>query len=255
MASPKLVAISGSSGFFGTNFLNNIPKGIEVTKKLSFKKLSASEIQREIETLRQMGTETFLHLAWPASSSKIDYRNSESNFDALEKTIILKDACERSNILFIGIGSVLDKSLETKSLYQLTKYVGRKMLLSAIEEEAITWIRPYFVFDNSTWPSFIHERDSYPVLIKDDSPRDYVHLDDVVSAIIAIVLHEIKGEIDIGSGVLRRPSQLCQALGKNFIIENDREYKLEKKEFIPAKVKTQLMENWTTKATTSVFKE
>ncbi len=221
MASTTLIGISGASGLFGSAFLRKLPENIVVTKVLSLREVSTLEICDFVEELSTLRTETFLHLAWPASSSKNNYRISRDNFEVLRKTIILAEACLINSIKFVGIGSAVDYISKFENYYQMSKFVCREVLRPQIEEKLITWIRPHYVFDNKSWPQFLFPENLLPVIIQDDSPREYIHLDDVISALYVIIQHQLMGQIDIGSGFLTRPSELCRALGKKFEIHGD----------------------------------
>jgi nucleoside-diphosphate-sugar epimerase len=219
MADAPIIAISGASGLFGSAFLAKYSENLHVTKSLQLQNLADADIYREIESLSAFGTQTFLHLAWSASSSKENYRFSEENFDALRKTVLLKEACSQMGIKFVGIGTVVDKVGITESYYQLAKFTCRQMFRREIEEEKITWVRPHYVFNDDSWPSFLQSDKSLPVTILNNSPRDFIHLDDVISGLFLILQKKILGEIDLGSGWLTKPSELCEAFGKEFIIE------------------------------------
>jgi nucleoside-diphosphate-sugar epimerase len=220
MADAPLVAISGASGLIGSAFMNKYSASLRLTKILKMKSLTYDQVLSEIESISASGTKSLLHLAWPASSSSDNYRISEDNFDALRKTILTQEACSQFGINFIGIGTILDKVSSVDSYYQMAKFTCRQMFRREIAEERITWVRPYFVFNNNSWPGFLHVPKKSSVRILNDSPRDFIHLDDVVSGLFTILEKEIRGEIDLGSRRLTKPSELCEKLGKNYIIES-----------------------------------
>jgi nucleoside-diphosphate-sugar epimerase len=220
MADAPLVAISGASGLIGSAFMNKYSASLRVTKILKMKRLTDSQIFKEIESISAFGTKSLLHLAWPASSSSDNYRVSEDNFDALRKTILIQAACSQFGINFIGVGTILDKISSVDSYYQMTKFTCRQIFRREISEERITWVRPFFVFNNNSWPGFLHVPQNSSVRILNDSPRDFIHLDDVVSGLFTILERELRGEIDLGSRRLTKPSELCDRLGKNYIIQN-----------------------------------
>lgn len=254
MADVTLVAISGSSGLFGAAFLAKLPKELQISGLLKLKSLTTSEIYKEVEKLAATGTKTFLHLAWPASSSVGNYRSSEENFHVLRKTIILEEACFVSGISFIGVGSVLDKVSAIKNYYHLTKFVCRQMLNSQIHNESIAWVRPYYVFNTDSWPQFIHENKSLPVRILDNSPRDFIHLDDVITGLFAIIQHGILGEIDLGSGLMTKPSELCDALEKKYQIESEPPGDMIASEILYSHQHPRLLEHWSPNATHALVK-
>jgi nucleoside-diphosphate-sugar epimerase len=255
VADATLIGLSGESGLFGSAFLSNIPQEICISGSINLRSLSATEIFSEVEKLAKLGSESFLHLAWPASSSLGNYRFSEENFDVLQKTIILQDACMRTGINFIGIGSVLDKVSTVENYYHLAKFACRQMLKARILDETITWIRPHYVFNDVSWPEFIHANNNLPVIIFNDSPRDFIHLDDVITGIIAIISHKIKGEIDLGSGIMTKTSDLCNALGKQYKIESDMSMQHLNNNQRSAQSHSRLSQYWAPNKTRTLLKE
>jgi nucleoside-diphosphate-sugar epimerase len=217
--------------------------------------MKSSEITTVVEDLSMIGTKVVLHLGWPASSSTENYRYSAENFNALEKTIILKDSCLRNNISFIGIGSVLDEENNHENIYQQTKYICHKIFESEIHDQVITWIRPHFVFNNSNWPEFIHSKELMPIEIQDNTPRDFIHIDDVVSALYAVIQHGIRGEIDLGTGRLASPSDVCVSLAKKYRLATDSVNNTETDSFGPAQLSPSLTAHWTPTTTKALFEE
>lgn len=255
MADATLVGISGASGLFGTALLSKLPKEIVVSGSIDLRSLSTSEIFREVARLAEAGSECFLHLAWPASSSVSNYRFSAENFEVLQKTIILQEACLQTGIHFIGLGSVLDKVSEIENYYHLSKFACRQMLMPRILDESITWIRPYYVFDDQSWPEYLHATKNLPVKILNNSPRDFIHLDDVTTGIIAIICHKIKGEIDLGSGMMTKPSDLCEAFGKQYQIESDMPIQLAHNDLLGSQTHSLLSQYWVPNRTRTLVKE
>jgi nucleoside-diphosphate-sugar epimerase len=255
MADATLVAISGATGLFGKAFLAKLPNEIKISGSLRLRNLSTLEIYREVEKLASIGTKSFLHLAWPASSSLGNYRTSEENFDVLQKTVILQSACLQNGVSFVGLGSVLDKVREVENYYHLTKFVCRKFFESQILDRTLTWVRPYYVFNHDSWPEFMHVNNSPIVRILNNSPRDFIHLDDIVTGLFAIIEHRIMGEVDLGSGLMTKPSDICEALGKKYRIESNPSGNLTTLNVLYAHPHLGLSEYWTPKITLSLVKE
>jgi nucleoside-diphosphate-sugar epimerase len=255
MANAPIIAISGASGLFGSTLLAKYSKNLQVIKSLKLKTLEDAEIYKEVESISASGAQTFLHLAWPASSAKENYRFSEENFDVLRKTILLKEACFRTGINFVGIGTVVDKAGMTDIYYQLAKFSCRQMFRREIEEERITWVRPHYVFNDDSWPNFLHSDNSSPVTILNDSPRDFIHLDDVISGLFSILQQQIFGEIDLGSGWLTKPSELCEVFGKEFIIEQNGTNGVHLEASPTASPHPRLSQHWVPTKTQALLKE
>ena len=255
MAKDSSLALTGATGLIGSAFLDQLPESLRVAKLLPFRLMKSSEISTLVEELSMTGVKFVLHLGWPASSSTENYRYSAENFHALEKTIILKDACVRNDISFIGIGTVLDRENNQENIYQQTKFICRKIFESEIQNQVITWIRPYFVFNNSHWPDFIHSSEIIPVEIRDNTPRDFIHINDVVSALYAVIQNEISGEIDLGSGRLTSPSEVCVSLGKKYQLATDSVNNSKSDSFRPAQLNPSLTAHWNPTITTALFEE
>lgn len=254
MARTKLIAISGASGLLGKSFIAMLNPDIEVVHKLSFSTIKIDDIVNQIKISAESGAEYFLHLGWPASTTGDNYRISPKNFEALEKTLVAKRACNQFGISFIGLGTALDRFPFSDNTYSLTKYVTREVFLNDIKSGNITWLRPFFVFDNSYWPRFIHAEKEGPIEINDDAPRDYIYLNDVIRGIESVIRLDIKGEVDLGSQILRSPSELCSALGKQFYIKPSVSDKNETVFYI-AELNEKLSSAWCAWETLKIFKE
>jgi nucleoside-diphosphate-sugar epimerase len=105
---------------------------------------------------------------------------------------------------------------DPESNYSIAKHRARQIFLEDIKSRQISWIRPHFVFNGKDWPKFIYSDAIQPLVINDDSPRDFIHIKDVALGINKVLENNLMGEIDIGSGILKRPSDLCKALGLKF---------------------------------------
>ena len=255
MANDLTIAVSGSTGLVGSAFLRRIPANVKVNNRVQLRNLSMSEISKVVESISREGVEVFLHLGWPASTSEGNYRDSESNFDAIQRTLFLKEACLNANIAFIGIGSVIDGFFIGGNLYQMSKFVCRQILKPEIEKGTITWIRPHFVFNDQSWPEFLHGERTRPILIHDNSARDFIHLEDVISGLWAVIQNRLKGEIDLGSGILKSPSDLCGIYKKKFEVHPDFVESMGNPWYQSAKLSDLLAEYWVPTKTLDLFKE
>jgi len=255
LADALSIAVTGSTGLIGTAFLDSIPREVLLKGRIHLKTIAVSAIPEAIQSLSSERVDVLLHLGWPASTFKENYRVAESNFDALQKTIVLKEACLKNNISFVGIGSAVDNFCGDGNFYQLTKFVCRKMLSCEIRDEIITWVRPFYVFNNDTWPAFLHGDVDLPILIRDNTARDFVHIDDVVTGLWAIIQNRMRGEIDLGSGILRKPSDICALYGKEFRISSDFLETTESPQYAAAQPNLQLSQYWNPRKTQDLFKE
>jgi nucleoside-diphosphate-sugar epimerase len=253
VANTKLIAMTGTSGLIGKTFIEMLASDIEIVHKISSSKIKISEIADQIKWAAASGAKYFLHLGWPASSSNDNYRISQKNFDALEKTLFIKNVCEKFDIFFIGIGSPLDRFIYTDNIYSLTKYVAKQVFLKDILEGRITWLRPFYIFDQISWPKFMYDTDKEIVEIEDNSPRDYIHIKDVTRGIESVIRWDISGEVDLGSQIFKTPSELCTALGKSFSFKPNISQK-EELELYTAATNEKLSKVWNARDTKKIFK-
>lgn len=211
------IGVSGLSGLVGKELARTRSLHIELVPSVPFSRISLDSVDAEIGRLAALGVQGFLHLAWPAATSRDgDYKTSQKNFEALEKTIAVRQACEKRGVRFFGTGTGIDRFADPKSNYSIAKHKARQIFLEDINSGQISWIRPHFVFNGKDWPKFIYSDAIQPIVINDDSPRDFIHIKDVALGIKKVLENKLMGEIDIGSGILRRPSDLCKALGLKF---------------------------------------
>lgn len=246
--------MSGSYGLLGSAFRKQLSAELVIAETLSASALDVGDIQHLIAKMADKGVDTFLHLAWPASSYDGDYRTSASNFSALEKTLAIGRACQSLGITFVGIGSALDESPVHQNSYSLTKFVARQIYLEDIEKGRITWVRPFYVFDGQTWPAFIHKPKEGVVEILDDSPRDFIHVSDVASGLIAVLQNRLLGQVDILSGTLRRPSDLCRAMLIPFKVVSEAKQDEVTGNFGSESHSSELPKSWKAVATANFFK-
>lgn len=252
MAGIKLVAVSGASGLIGNAFKQNLPPDFKIVHEIKTSIIDISDITAEVEIAASKGAKDFIHLGWPASSNSENYRVSKSNFDALEKSLVLRRACEKFDVNFIAFGSPMDLSMEVDNAYSLTKYVLRQILLDDIMNQKITWLRPFYIFNDSSWPHFLHQNE--PNLIINDSPRDFIHISDVVSAIESIIRNQIRGEVDVGSQILTKPSELCRSLGKSFYVDANFA-SINRLVYFPAKLNEKMSSVWQANKTQQILKK
>ena len=254
MAVTRLIGVSGLSGLIGSELAQVISDQVHLVPSQSFSTISLDSIDSEIERLSKQGVTGFLHLAWPAASTDENYKTSLKNFGALEKTIEVKRSCDKWGVGFFGVGTGIDKSIDHDSNYSIAKFEARKAFLEDIIEKRVSWIRPHYVFNGKDWPRFIYLEGEELPLIQDNTPRDWVHIKDVASGIMKVLELDLKGEVDIGSGLLIRPSELCDALDIKFSISESTESHPGINEAFVADLSPLSLVSWEAKHTLEIFR-
>lgn len=160
-----------------------------------------------------------IHLAWVASGTP-GYRTSPDNSRWLEATIELATACTDNRVTLLATGTSLDRGSGPGDAYSSAKLALWQALSPRIAAGEIGYLRPFYVFDPAVRrPALVAQalgaRDAgQPItLLTPNSRHDFVHIDDVASAVAVAASHRLGGEIEIGSGRLRSVSELVDALG------------------------------------------
>jgi nucleoside-diphosphate-sugar epimerase len=159
-----------------------------------------------------------LHLAWVASSTP-GYRLDDRNERWAEATWLLVQECLRRGIWFIGTGSVVETAA-SRDPYTVAKSELRRRLDPLIDEGALTWLVPHYVYSIAeASPELVRlalsARDSgLPLVLGAPWRRhDFVDIDDVAQAVLAVLRNGLRGVVEIGAGTTRRALDLAAAIG------------------------------------------
>lgn len=165
-----------------------------------------------------------VHLAWSASGTP-GYRTSEANHEWLRATLELVAAADEVGATIWATGTVVDTPADaagtpSRDSYCMAKGELRSRLSERIAAHEIGWLRPFYVFDQSTRrpevvAAAMAARDQgRPVQLRTpEAAHDFVHAADVGQAILAAVRHDLRGPIDIGTGRIRSVAELVSAFG------------------------------------------
>lgn len=208
------VGITGSSGLIGSVTSKAlISQGIDVLN-VSFREVAKLDQAQTIDYIRGLNLGPIIHTAWPASSTH-DYLQSQENFSCALATERLARAQLQLDGYLIAFGSVLDSGSDSHSApYSRAKSMARELLNTSEFAQTVSWLRPYFVFSQGRWPNFLKTATPDCVTsLKDNSPREYIELSDIVTAVLTVLRYRLTGIVDIGSGFKRSPLQLLSALG------------------------------------------
>jgi nucleoside-diphosphate-sugar epimerase len=211
--------ITGASGLIGTHVLEH----------WDVDELGAQPVDRARDDLLVPGAPTALvervrprvviHLAWAASGTP-GYRHAGDNERWVPASVELACVCRKVGAAFVATGTPLDKSTVPGDAYASSKVELWRQLEAAVADGEITWLRPYYVIDpERRRPALIDHALSAqavgtPVVLRTpDSEHDFIHASDVGRAIVLAVRAQLRGEVPIGSGRLRRVCDLVAALG------------------------------------------
>ncbi len=171
------------------------------------------------------------HLAWPADPTK--YLDDPRNLAAVTATLRLVTALQRAGCTrFVGVGTCaeydasfgwLSESTPTgpRSLYAAAK-LATWLLIDHIckgGSMSVAWARLFYQFgpmedSRRLVPSIVAAlRQGRPAqLTAGEQVRDFLHIDDVVTALLAAAVSQQTGPINIGSGAPTRVAELAYAV-------------------------------------------
>ncbi len=169
--------------------------------------------------IRRLRPQVVVHLAWVASGTP-GYRSSADNAGWLAATLELTQACAKHNALLLATGTPLDREPADTDAYSAAKSALWQALSSQVAAGNVGWLRPFYVIDPARRrPALVdqalaaHEAGQPITLLTPDSRHDFVHVEDVATAVRTAAGHRLAGEIEIGSGRLRAVHELVEALG------------------------------------------
>jgi nucleoside-diphosphate-sugar epimerase len=211
--------ITGASGLIGSWTLHHwhVP-GLEPTTVRS-RDVDLLEHGSAAHLIASARPAVVVHLAWAASGSP-DYRTSKDNVRWLDATQELVEACADNDARLWLTGTAVDDDHEAADAYTQAKVALRDRLSREIDAEAVGWLRPFYVFDESrARPALVENalraasEERIADLRSPDSRHDFVHASDVGRAVVTAVSHGLMGVVPIGSGHARRVADLVDALG------------------------------------------
>jgi nucleoside-diphosphate-sugar epimerase len=169
--------------------------------------------------VRRLRPAVVVHLAWVASGTP-GYRTSPDNQRWLATTLELAEACADNHALLLATGTPLDREPAGADAYSAAKSALWQALSAEVFAGRIGWLRPYYVIDPvRRRPALVDQAlaartAGQPLtLLTPESRHDFVHVDDVATAVRTAAHHRLAGEIEIGAGRLRSVRQLVEALG------------------------------------------
>ncbi|MFM6322818.1 MAG: NAD-dependent epimerase/dehydratase family protein [Microcystis panniformis] len=182
--------------------------------------------------LQEIKPELCIHLAWYAVPGK--YLNSPENLDSIQASInLLSQLAELGCKRFVGIGTCFEYDLslgylsESSLTKPITLYAATKVALSTIlqqfaqiTEMGVAWIRLFYQYgpmedERRLVPGIISSllRDEVVKTTKGEQIRDFLHIEDVASAIWAVAKSNVSGVVNVGSGQPVTVGQIALELG------------------------------------------
>lgn len=215
------ILISGSDGFIGQ-------RCVPLLRAAGAHVVPVEEVFPGIDLLEPGAAEAVtdscvpdvvLHLAWVASSTP-GYRSHPDNPRWRRVTADWAALCLDRSIWFVGTGTVAEVDSPSADAYTAAKVGIWSDLRSHIFDDRMAWLRPHFVFDPLLGrPEAMAEinraiaQDRVPELRSPLAAHDFIHVEDVASAISLVISERLRGLVPVGSGRLHSVAQLARAAG------------------------------------------
>ncbi len=192
--------------------------------------------------ISQLKPDWCIHLAWYAVPGK--YLQSPENLNSLQASLnLISQLIEVNCKRFIGVGTCFeyDFSLgylaESRPTKPLTLYAATKIALattlsqlSAVSDMETVWVRLFYQYGpqenpNRLIPAIISSllKDEEVNTTEGEQIRDFLHIEDVASALLEIAKSQLTGIVNIGSGkpitVREIAFTLGEILGKTNLIK------------------------------------
>lgn len=212
------VLVTGSTGLIGQRILQSqgpsplhAPRLVPWIRALDGDVLCLSDVRTSLDRRRPAA---LLHTAWLRTGTKA-YEFDPKNHVWAEGTYQLAAECCRRGIWFIGVGTGLEYAGSRTDAYTQSKIRLRESLERFGPSLDLTWLRVFWVLAPQAGRprvlgQFLEAKQLGAEfrLREADRRLDFIHLDDVASAMQCVLRNQLKGDLDVGSGSLRSVQQL-----------------------------------------------
>ena len=218
------VLISGGSGLIGRRVVEayRVDDGLDQLSPITRADVDLLDADGWRRVLDEHRPDVVIHLAWSASAQP-GYREHDDNARWVDATVRAAELSADRGIFFVGTGTAVD-DVPAEDAYSRSKWAARNALAAQIAAGGLTWLRPFYVFDEERpSPAVLSAALSAKAagnavaLARPTSRHDFVHARDAGTAIKAVVDGRITGTVDIGSGATASVSELVESYGCTWV--------------------------------------
>jgi nucleoside-diphosphate-sugar epimerase len=239
------ILLTGATGFIGSHFARlAVSKGHEVAALVREGSVLPPELRVtpvrgelggiSVKELAARGAEVCVHCAWITTPGV--YLVSPENFRFRDESLqFLRRAAEAGVKHIVGLGTCIEYQMSGQPLSEertpiapVTTYAKCKNeLRMAMEAEAKTggfsfcWGRVFYPYGPGEHASRLISsiigklgRDEKVVLKTPQSQKDYIYIDDLAAALLALVEKKYSGTINLGTGVGTTVRDIAHTVGK-----------------------------------------
>lgn len=204
--------VTGASGFLGRRVMPRLraDSNQSDSRVVAWSRETHGDLldaEARWEALDGQQPDVVLHLAWLATGTP-DYRDSPDNAKWAEATTQFELEAQDRGIGFVGMGSMIEDDQSERSAYAESKRASAAAIRALPESSSqVAWLRPSWIFDfaelrprvlGAYVSSFASGRAFHPAT--PEALLDFVHVDDVASAIQIALDRRVCGQWNINTG-------------------------------------------------------
>ncbi len=244
------VLVTGAAGFVGSQVVRQlVASGIDVAAmvrpgsarprlrglegKVQLLEADVADTEAIATWLAKYRPDSCIHAAWYAEPGK--YLDSPLNLDSLRSSLALLENLAKAGCKHVvGVGTCFEYEMGSTALDEdsptrpLTLYAAAKLAFHEVAAQrakqldmGLAWARLFYLYG-----PFEDERRVVPAAIKalsaglefkttsGEQIRDYLHIEDVASGLVALSAHRATGSFNVSSGVPVTIAALMQTLGE-----------------------------------------
>ena len=221
------ILLTGHTGFVGSRLTKELKKGHEA---YGFDCGTYQEFEEAFRAFKRRGVkfDLFLHCGAISDSQRTDNLLWQMNYQA---SCEIADYCERTDTRLIYISSAA--AIDPNTPYGWSKRCAEFYMNQRVAGMNLCILRPFNIWGDDesekASPSIIYKilTNQLPVIYT-PCRRDFVHVDDIVAAILQVIEDWRPGTFSLGTGIPTDIIDLCSNIG----LCNKPEIPVEKSELI-----------------------
>ncbi len=242
----KRVLVTGASGFIGRRVIDRlVESGLEVHATHvepsppplpTVRWHEVDLLSCRLDAVREIGATDLLHLAWYAEHGK--FWRSPENLSWVAASLALVRAFQEGGgrrATFVGTCAEYDwgstgllketvTPLRPSTLYGVAKDALRRLVEAYAVEAGLSWAwgRVFFLYGPGEDPRRFVGSVVHNLLTKRMAPmshgrqvRDFLHVDDVARALVALADSDVQGPVNIASGVPTTLAEVAEVVRRH----------------------------------------